>query len=595
MKKVGLSIRWKLMLSLIGFSVVMVGLILYGISSNVENRIREDIDANFREAGRIFDRIQDIRFRQIRQTAILLADVPSLKAAVSTSDTNTVNHHIREELLFLLDFDPLIPDDLIPETYYTDPDSAGLLMITDPVGYPVGQLATSPLPDYSMTGRAGVREALRGELPGTTSIWRQDGRYFNVISVPIFLQDRILGSLTYGLPIRRAEAEFLAGDLGNQVSYFVDNRIISTSLTDISNQAMENLTQSVHNATFYVMRTNEPYTFDLVMDREDWLIYVSPMQFRSEEGAAVQGFYVVAQSLSHELAALRNLQYFIFGIGFLAILASIGFGIGFTRHITRPISLLINGIRQFEKGNYSDKVPVVSNDEMGLLTRTFNNLADVLRERLMMLKFVSEATQQAITSNLAEIRLGGEHKHVTVLFSDIRGFTNWSEKHTPEEVIEMLNTFLRFQTEIVKKHQGDIDKFVGDELIAVFQGKNMEQNAVNAAIEIQKKTVEMTAGMDESVSVGIGINAGEVIMGAMGSEERMDFTVLGSNVNLGSRLCSAAGPNQILVSQSVVKRLERIIEVRSLEPMPMKGIEQPVEVSEVVWSKTEAVHEYGKT
>ncbi|MEX0681714.1 MAG: adenylate/guanylate cyclase domain-containing protein [Balneolales bacterium] len=593
MQTARISIRWKLMLSLIGFSIGMIGLILYGISRSVENRVKEEIDSNFREAGRIFDRIQEIRFRQIRQTAVLLADIPTLKAAVSTGDTNTVNRHIREELRFLLDYDPLIPDDLVPEAYYADPDSGGLLIVTGPDGYPVGQLATTPLPDYSLAGRTDVREALQGSIPQNITLWRQDDRYFNVISVPIFLRDRILGTLTYGLPLRRAEAEFLSTDLGNQISYFVDNRIISTSFSNLSQGAFTHLANSVHNATFGIINSGEPASFDLEMDGETWLIYVSPMQYETVREADVPGYYVVAQSLFQELDVLRRLQYFIFGIGFLAIVVAIGFGIGFTRHITRPINLLISGINRIEQGDYSEKVPVVSRDELGMLTRTFNNLVENLRERLMMLKFVSEATQEAIRSNLSEIKLGGENKVVTVLFSDIRGFTGWGEKRTPEEVIEMLNTFFRMQTGIVKDHQGDVDKFVGDELVAVFQGKGMEQNAVNAAIEIQKRTREMTSGMETPVSVGIGINAGEVIMGAMGSEERMDFTVLGNNVNLGARLGSVAQPDQILISLSVYKKLERSIETRTLEPVAVKGIEKPVEVFEVVWDyiETEAGYE----
>lgn len=585
----GLSIRWKLMLSLIGFSIAMIGIILYGISTNVENRIRDDIDANFREAGRIFDRIQEVRFRQIRQTAILLADIPSLKAAASTGDTATVNNHIREDLRPLLDFDPLVPDELVPEAYHADPDSGGLVMVTDTEGYPVGQLATTPLPQHSLTGRSGIRNALEGRFPEHTTIWRQDDRYFNVISVPMYSGGRMLGSLSYGLPIRRAEAEFLAEDLGNQVSYFVDNHIISTSYDGLSDRALERLTQQVHNVTFDIMSRGEPVSFEQQLDGETWQVYVSPMQPPEEQREDLHGYYVVSQSLSQELAALRSLQYLIFGIGFLAILASIGFGIAFTRHITRPVNLLISGIQRIEEGNYSEKVPEVSRDEMGQLTRTFNNLVENLRERLMMLKFVSEATKEAIKSNMSEIELGGERKYVTVLFSDIRGFTHWGEKRPPEEIIEKLNTFFRFQTEIIKKHHGDIDKFVGDEMVAVFQDQGMEQNAVNAAIEIQYRTREVAESMDEedTLYTGIGINSGEVVMGAMGSEERMDFTVLGHHVNLGSRLCAATHPYQILITHPVFRKLQRSIETRDLEPITVKGLDEPVQVYEVVWDISE--------
>ena len=105
----------------------------------------------------------------------------------------------------------------------------------------------------------------------------------------------------------------------------------------------------------------------------------------------------------------------------------------------------------------------------------------------------------------------------------------------------MVNTILSRQAEIVKKFGGDIDKFVGDELVAIFEGPSMVRDAVHCAIEIQRKIKSMAAELGEEIGIGIGINTGEMVMGAMGSEHRMDYTVIGDSVNLGARLCSALG------------------------------------------------------
>lgn len=208
-----------------------------------------------------------------------------------------------------------------------------------------------------------------------------------------------------------------------------------------------------------------------------------------------------------------------------------------------------------------------------------------------MLKFVSSATLDAIKKDLTRIEPGGERRNITVFFSDIRGFTSWSEKNTPEQVIDMLNNLLSFQADIVQKLGGDVDKFVGDELVAVFNGPKKDQLAVQAAIEIQQKLPSMLDTGQKELAVGIGINCGEVVMGAMGSENRMDYTVLGSTVNLGARLCSAAGKHQILVSNAVFMNLERKISATELEPVKVKGVEQPVKIYEINWNELSSVNQ----
>ncbi len=578
------SLRWKLLAGFVGLVLVIVLSILLSLSQIFEARTKQDIDNNFAEAGRIFERIQDIRFRQLRQTAILLADVPSLRAAISTGDTATVTQKIRDELRFLLDFDPVLPDSLIPEEFYLDPDSAGLLIVTDNQGKPLGQLGTHALSRFSIADRAGIRNALQGDMPAQTYIWKEKDRYFNVITVPVWRGFNLAGTLSYGLPIRQQEATQLSLDIGLEVVFYVDDRLIAHTFEGFSTSDKEQLTQNVHEATYQALKTQQAASSGINLSGNDWLIYLAPMFDTSDEVEGIRGYYGVAKSLTEALVPLQNLLFIIFGIGVLAIAASIAISVVLTNRITRPIDLLVQAVHRVEKEDFSKEVPVTTKDEIGTLTQAFNHLVGSLRERLLMLKFVSEATLDAIKKDLSRIEPGGERRSVTVFFSDIRGFTNWSEKHTPEEVIDMLNKLLSFQAEVVQQYGGDVDKFVGDELVAVFQGKDKEQRAVNAAIHIQKQVSSMLTEGEKELAVGIGINSGEVVMGAMGSENRMDYTVLGSTVNLGARLCSAADKYQILISEPVYLNLERRIPAKSLESILAKGIEQPVPVFEVNWS-----------
>jgi adenylate cyclase len=254
--------------------------------------------------------------------------------------------------------------------------------------------------------------------------------------------------------------------------------------------------------------------------------------------------------------------------------------------ISRPIMAISRVAQEVSKGNLRARVTSVrSRDEIGTLAENINDMIKGLLERFNLEKFVSGQTVEAIRGSEGEgVRLGGERRDVTVFFSDIRGFTAFSEKVEPEVVVDMLNTYLRHQAYIVREYSGDIDKYVGDELVAVFQGDQMAENAVRCAVAIQEKMNELRAEYpDWDIGIGIGINAGEVVMGAMGSEERMDYTILGDTVNLGSRLCSAANRDQTLVSDAIRDRISSLDDIRlsRLEPISVKGKTKAVNVFEV--------------
>jgi class 3 adenylate cyclase len=585
MKSAFFSLRWKLLLGFVGLVLVTVLVLLFSVGQLVENRIRNDIDTNFQEAGRVFERIQDIRFRQLRQTAILLAETPSLKAAISTGDSVTVNQKIRDELRYLLDFDPIIPDSLIPESFFSNPDSSGLLLVTDNQGTPLGQLGSHPLQQFSIADRAGVTEALNGYMPSQTNIWLENERYFNVITIPIWAGYNLIGTLSFGLPIRQIETDQLSRDIGMNVIFYVDDKLISTNFNNLSKQDIDQLNKSVHDATYDVLKSKSAKTSEIFLNEESWLVYLAPMFKLDDEVYGIKGYYGVAKSLNQALLPLQNLQLVIFIIGLAAIFASILISVILTKRITKPIDLLVQGVLRVEQQDFCEEVPVTTKDEIGTLTSAFNHLVEGLQERLLMLKFVSEATLDAIKKNITRIEPGGEKRDITVFFSDIRGFTAWSEKHTPEEVIDMLNNLLSFQAELVQEFGGDVDKFVGDELVAVFQGPDKDQKAVQTAIRIQQQLPSMLNKEQSELAVGIGINSGEAVMGAMGSVNRMDYTVLGNTVNLGARLCSAAGKHQILISKPVFLNLERKIPAVELDSIQVKGIQDRVQIYEIDWQQ----------
>ena len=251
--------------------------------------------------------------------------------------------------------------------------------------------------------------------------------------------------------------------------------------------------------------------------------------------------------------------------------------------VVKPIGSIGKVVKEVGNGNFLVSTNIKSNDEIGELGKRINEMIIGLRERFQLEKFVSRQTVDYVKrADEMGVKLGGERKAATVFFSDVRGFTSFSEKVEPEKVVAMLNTILSKQAEIVKKHEGDIDKYVGDELVAVFLGDGMVSNAVRCAIEIQEMMKGIHELIGDEIAIGIGINTGEMVMGAMGSEERMDFTVIGDAVNLGARLCSAASGGQILLSEYSAKFVldDNSVFLKKLEPIKVKGKESVIEIYE---------------
>ena len=181
--------------------------------------------------------------------------------------------------------------------------------------------------------------------------------------------------------------------------------------------------------------------------------------------------------------------------------------------------------------------------------------------------------------------LTGERVILSVLFADIRGSTEWAERTQPDEFVSILNTFLGMMTDVIFKHGGTLDKFVGDEVIALFGSPVlMPDHALHAcrtALEMQQVhehlRKQFASQGKELPPIGIGVSSGEVIAGEFGPPIRTDFTAMGRVMNLGARLCSAAGAQQIVISENTYVDLQDKADVDKMTPVPLKGISRQVD------------------
>ncbi|MEZ4409808.1 MAG: adenylate/guanylate cyclase domain-containing protein [Polyangiales bacterium] len=205
-------------------------------------------------------------------------------------------------------------------------------------------------------------------------------------------------------------------------------------------------------------------------------------------------------------------------------------------------------------------------------------------------RLLSPAIAELVVSGKVEMKQGGEPRTTTMLFSDIRGFTSRSETMRAEDIVAMLNAYFERMVEIIFRFEGTLDKFVGDEIMALFGAPVSHPDdavrAVHTAMvmldDLREFNREREAAGHPGFEIGIGINSGEVVAGYIGSSKAMQYTVIGAPVNLGARLCSAARGMQVLIAESTWIQVRDHFEVQELEPIKPKGIAQPVRVFEVL-------------
>ena len=230
----------------------------------------------------------------------------------------------------------------------------------------------------------------------------------------------------------------------------------------------------------------------------------------------------------------------------------------------------------------------INNNTEGVVI-AIEDISDINKVKNTFKRYVSKQVVDNLLDDETNLNLGGENREVTILFTDIRGFTSMAEKMKPEKVVFTLNEYFSEMIDIVFKHNGTLDKIIGDELMIVFgaplSSDDDTERALNTAIEMQNKISDLNKvrkkRKEPPILVGAGINKGQVVSGNIGSRDMMDYTVVGDTVNLGSRLCSAASAGEIIVSGRVKNSTEKLFSFKELKPIRVKGKKDKIDVYQV--------------
>jgi len=293
-------------------------------------------------------------------------------------------------------------------------------------------------------------------------------------------------------------------------------------------------------------------------------------------------------------AMVYKIQRIIFWLTGVVLSAAFLINLFFSRTFTRPIRKLTEASKRIRDGEYDIEIRSSSKDELGLLTDSFKDMAHGLAERERIKdafgKFVNRQMAELVMNK--EVKLGGERRDVAVFFSDIRSFTEMSEKMDPEDCVGFLNSYMSKMVSCVHRSRGIVDKYIGDAIMAIWgvpvSTGDDAFNAVNAALMMRDSLIELnkTRGTEKRplIRIGIGIHYGAVLAGQIGSEDRMEYTVIGDTVNLASRIeaLNKAFFTDILITEETAELVEDRIRLHPMEKIKVKGKKKPLQIYAVL-------------
>ena len=298
-------------------------------------------------------------------------------------------------------------------------------------------------------------------------------------------------------------------------------------------------------------------------------------------------------SVADSLKAAKRQVFIIVGSAIILCISGSIFIVGW---MLRPLPVLAQATLKVGKGCLDVQVNFKMKDEIGQLAQAFNQMVAGLREKEMIRntfgRYVSKEVVAGFLNGKVSLELGGELKEMTVLMSDIRDFTELSEKLPPHEVVQLLNRYFTEMVEVVGAHGGTVDKFIGDAILAVFGWPMSRQDhaklAVAAALDMKVRLAALNISLvnegHKPIAIGIAIHSGKAVAGNIGSRERVQYTVIGDTVNLASRMESANKDygTDLIVSQPVYLATKDCFDFQYMGEKAIRGRTEPVQIYQVL-------------
>lgn len=529
-----------------------LGITQFIISRQIQNTLRQELLTT----GQVFQQLLRERAERLRTNSTLLAGDFALKKVMAPAS----NYDAETLASVALNYQQRVGVDLLWIT-----DEAGNLRADA-----TGQLQSG----RSVASLSPLAEALKtGEA--ATAISAVSSTLFQLVAVPVLGPD-VIGFLLLGEEINTALVQQLEKDTGSQVSFLTRTQMFASSWSPPAQARM--FPDDRLPADLAQKPPHETFLLTLVGER--LLSLIVPVEARLPSPL----FVVMQRSYDSALEPFYMLRRRLAGIGIGALFLTLSLGIGLANGITSPVRTLVAGMQEVARGNLRQRLHVRREDEIGFLARSFDDMVAGLEEKEKIRDVMQKVVSPEIAHELLQrgVTLGGEMRDATILFADIRGFTTLSEGMPPPELLSFLNEYFSRISRIIEQEKGVIDKYIGDEVMAIFgaplPSADHALRAVAAAVGMLQELAQLNREQQRPtpLRIGMGIATGPVVAGNVGSPERLNYTVLGDTVNVASRLQGLTKEYQVplVVSGPTYEQVATKFSCRLLGKVAVRGRQQ---------------------
>ena len=409
------------------------------------------------------------------------------------------------------------------------------------------------------------------------------------------------GSTLVRLMAKAAREPLLADDklaLDAITSGFASNNIVGTAIATLDGEIISQAGVLLEERN-PLTRNELDQIIEGAVDMHTWswrrlsgnrektvMSFLQPVRFKD----VTTGFAVVTLNQADMLAAIGTAINAIIVATILIITLGIAMSFALGRRITQPIDRLVNASHAIGNGDYTFRFKDQRQDDLGRLMEAYTQMAEDMLEKTQvksaLSRYVSPGVARQILSNLDDVGLSGKRIEGTVVFADIKGFTQISERIRPEDLVAILNRYFTLVTNACVINCGMVDKYMGDGVLRVFGAPEPDKdhafNAVCCALLIQRLIAHENILRNKQdlfpVQFRIGVNTGSMLAGNMGSTDRMEYTVVGDTVNLASRLCGITIAGEIVISIEMYLRddIRHRVLAGEYQSIRLRGISQPV-------------------
>ena len=565
-----MTFRSKLLASIVAVVGATTGATLFIAQDETSETYRTMLDGLFRSQIESFESLQEQRLEIGRNQAHVLSGSVRLFAALEENDPDLI-YEVAQVELREADYD-----------FYRLANAKGEII---PAAKDSGAGDVTPAMEASITAAlkaSSSKPSLRDKTHlGFLLDDAKDGEMFGVVSAGIVNQDseQFAGTLILGkkiVPMRIGHQS-----QGDKMipALFANGEVWSPHLSKALRESLKQALQSRASHS---------------IEEERWRPTLNGASYRTDThllnpgsifpAAQLVTMYPLEGMFRSQRALLRRVA----AIAVSGLVAAAGVGLIFAHRLSRPVRDLVKGTAEIKQGNYDVRVPKSTTDELGDLADAFNEMAAGLALKEKYRSVLQLVTDRSVADELMSgaVQLGGETREVSVIFCDIRGFTAISQGMPPAEVVAMLNEHMSALTHVVHEHHGVVDKFVGDAVMTLFGApKSYGQDAVSAvrcAWGMIREREKLNATSSRALRIGIGIATGPALAGCMGSEQRLNYTVIGERVNLAARLCSQAGPMDIIIDEATRAALPADFQTEPMGSLTLKGFSDPVPAHRVI-------------